>query len=49
MRSGIIRPEQYFTQKVPVASAIDAYHHFDQHENGWLKVKLEPAAAQKVA
>ena len=49
VRSGVIRPEQYFTQKVPVASAIDAYHHFDQHENGWLKVKLEPAAAQKVA
>jgi threonine dehydrogenase-like Zn-dependent dehydrogenase len=49
VRSGVMRPEQYFTQKVPVVSAIDAYHHFDRHENGWLKVKLEPAAVQKVA
>lgn len=49
VRSGVMRPEQYFTQKVPVASAIDAYHHFDQHENGWLKVKLEPATVHKAA
>ncbi|MEG9438583.1 glutathione-dependent formaldehyde dehydrogenase [Edaphobacter sp. HDX4] len=49
VRSGVIRPEQYFTQKIGVTSAIDAYHHFDQHEHGWLKVKLEPAAAEKAA
>jgi threonine dehydrogenase-like Zn-dependent dehydrogenase len=49
VRAGVIRPEQYFTQKVGVTSAIDAYHHFDQHEHGWLKVKLEPAAADKAA
>lgn len=49
VRSGVMRPEQYFTQRVPVASAIDAYHHFDQHENGWLKVKLEPATVHKAA
>ena len=42
VRSGVIRPEQFFTQKVPVASAIDAYRHFDRHDHGWLKVKLEP-------
>ena len=45
VRSGVIRPEQFFTQKVPVASAIDAYRHFDQHDHGWLKVKLEPGTA----
>ena len=45
VRSGVMRPEQFFTQKVPVASAIDAYRHFDQHEHGWLKVKLEPGTA----
>lgn len=44
VRSGVIHPEQFFTQKVPVTSAIEAYHHFDRHEDGWLKVKLEPAA-----
>ncbi len=42
VRSGAMRPEQFFTEKVPVASAIEAYRHFDQHKHGWLKVKLEP-------
>ena len=45
VRSGIMHPEQFFTQKVPVASAIDAYRYFDRHEHGWLKVKLEPGTA----
>ncbi len=42
VRSGVMHTEQFFTEKVPVASAIDAYRHFDRHEHGWLKVKLEP-------
>ena len=41
VRAGVVRPQEFFTQKVPVASAIDAYRRFDQHEHGWLKVKLE--------
>ena len=45
VRSGTLRPEQFFTQKVPVSGAIEAYRHFDQHEPGWLKVKLEPGNA----
>lgn len=49
VRSGVMRPEQFFTQKMPVASAIDAYHHFDQHAPGWLKVKLEPEAGRLAA
>ena len=49
VRSGVFHPEEFFTQRVPVTSAIDAYHRFDQHEAGWLKVKLEPAQAQKAA
>ncbi len=49
VRSGVMHPEQFFTQRAPLASALDAYHHFDQHEHGWLKVKLEPAQAQKAA
>ncbi len=32
VRSGVFRPEQFFTQRVPVSSAIDAYHHFDGSE-----------------
>ncbi|MGI4827540.1 MAG: zinc-dependent alcohol dehydrogenase [Janthinobacterium lividum] len=42
VRSGVFHPEQFFTEKVPMVSAIDAYRHFDQHDHGWLKVKLEP-------
>jgi threonine dehydrogenase-like Zn-dependent dehydrogenase len=49
VRSGVMHPEQFFTQRVPVTSAMDAYHHFDRHESGWLKVKLEPQAAQRAA
>jgi threonine dehydrogenase-like Zn-dependent dehydrogenase len=45
VRSGVMRPEQFFTQKQPMLSVIDAYHHFDQHEPGWMKVKLEPSAS----
>ena len=45
VRSGVMHPEQFFTQKVPVASAINAYRHFDKHDQGWLKVKLEPGTA----
>ena len=45
VRSGVMRPEQFFTQKVPVSGAIEAYRRFDQHEAGWLKVKLEPGQA----
>ena len=37
VRSGVMRPEQFFTQQVPFTSAMDAYHHFDRHESGWLK------------
>jgi threonine dehydrogenase-like Zn-dependent dehydrogenase len=49
VRSGVFRPEQFFTQRAPVSSAVDAYHHFDQHEAGWLKVKLEPGEVRKAA
>jgi threonine dehydrogenase-like Zn-dependent dehydrogenase len=49
VRSGVMRTEQFFTQRQPLASAIDAYHHFDQHEQGWLKVKLEPGEVRKAA
>lgn len=49
VRSGVMRPEQFFTRDLPVASVIDAYHHFDQHERGWLKVKLEPGGRTEAA
>lgn len=49
VRSGVLHPEQFFTRRAPLASAIDAYRHFDQHEHGWLKVKLEPGETRKAA
>jgi hypothetical protein len=44
-----MHPEQFFTQRAPLTSAIDAFRHFDRHEAGWLKVKLEPGEVQKAA
>lgn len=49
VRSGVMHPEEFFTQRQSVSSAIEAYHHFDQHEAGWLKVKLEPEGARRAA
>jgi threonine dehydrogenase-like Zn-dependent dehydrogenase len=49
VRSGGVRPADIITQYEPVASAIDAYKHFDKREAGWIKVVLEPAAPAKAA
>lgn len=49
VRSGIIQPEQFLTQKEPLQSAMDAYRSFATHERGWIKVKLEPAAGKRKA
>jgi len=49
VRSGVMRPEQFFSRREPMLSVLDAYHHFDQHEQGWLKVKLEPEEAHLAA
>lgn len=49
VRSGVIRPEQFLTQKEPMQSAIDAYRSFAEHERGWIKVKLEPASHKRKA
>ncbi|WP_263417759.1 zinc-dependent alcohol dehydrogenase [Terriglobus albidus] len=49
VRSGVIRPEQFLTQKAPIQSAIDAYRSFVRHEPGWIKVKLEPSLSKQNA
>jgi threonine dehydrogenase-like Zn-dependent dehydrogenase len=49
VRSGVIRPEQFLTQKEPIQSAIDAYRSFAEHQRGWIKVKLEPSAHSRKA
>lgn len=49
VRSGVIRPEQFLTQKEPMQAAVNAYRSFATHERGWIKVKLEPSARSKKA
>jgi threonine dehydrogenase-like Zn-dependent dehydrogenase len=49
VRSGVVRPETFLTQKEPIQSAIDAYRSFARHERGWIKVKLEPSARSRKA
>ncbi len=41
--SGRIEPKRIITQERQLTSAIDAYHKFDAHERGWVKVVLEAA------
>jgi threonine dehydrogenase-like Zn-dependent dehydrogenase len=48
VRSGAVDPTEIITQQ-PVASAIEAYQHFDKREAGWIKVVLEPEAPAKAA
>ncbi len=43
VKTGVIDPLQVLTQRAPLASAIDAYHHFDRREAGWMKVELMPS------
>ncbi len=45
VRAGVFDPTEVLTQKKPLASALDAYQHFDARETGWEKVELIPAAA----
>ncbi|HEY7355536.1 MAG TPA: hypothetical protein VH590_03685, partial [Ktedonobacterales bacterium] len=40
--NGTIKPRQIITQREPLGSAVDAYKAFDKHQEGWLKVELQP-------
>jgi threonine dehydrogenase-like Zn-dependent dehydrogenase len=39
------RPHRDRERRQPLTSAIEAYEAFDRRDEGWLKVKLEPAGA----
>jgi threonine dehydrogenase-like Zn-dependent dehydrogenase len=39
--TGRIDPTKVLTQSVPLSGVIDAYHHFDRRESGWVKVALD--------
>jgi threonine dehydrogenase-like Zn-dependent dehydrogenase len=43
IESGVVVPSSVITSVEPIASAIDAYHAFDERRAGWVKVELVPA------
>jgi threonine dehydrogenase-like Zn-dependent dehydrogenase len=45
VRAGAIDPERVLTHSQPLMNAVEAYKAFDRREPGWIKVKLESAAA----
>jgi threonine dehydrogenase-like Zn-dependent dehydrogenase len=40
--AGRVDPSKILTQSEPLTDAISAFKSFDQHQSGWIKVKLEP-------
>jgi threonine dehydrogenase-like Zn-dependent dehydrogenase len=49
VRDGSLSPGEVLTQTEPITSVIEAYKAFDKREPGWIKVKLEPPSARRVA
>ena len=41
--SGAVDPTAILTHDQPLTSAIEAFERFDQREEGWIKIELEPA------
>ncbi len=44
VRAGAVDPARIVTQKQPLKRALDAYRAFDERQERWIKVELEPAA-----
>jgi threonine dehydrogenase-like Zn-dependent dehydrogenase len=42
--AGRVDPAKVLTQDEPLTDAISAFKAFDQHQSGWIKVKLEPGS-----
>ena len=49
VRIGAIDPTEVLTQVEPISDVIEAYKQFDKRTHGWVKVMLEPVAAEHVA
>jgi threonine dehydrogenase-like Zn-dependent dehydrogenase len=49
VESGVFDPSRILTQSEPLTNVIDAYKAFDQREQGWIKVMLEPQANVRAA
>ena len=44
VKNGTLDPQRVISHQGPVTGAIEAYHAFEQHQPGWLKVELDPKA-----
>jgi threonine dehydrogenase-like Zn-dependent dehydrogenase len=44
VRSGAVRPSEILTHVEDMTGAIDAYDEFDERQEGWRKVALDPAS-----
>jgi len=42
VRAGILEPRKLITQHKTLTAAVDAYKAFDAHQEGWVKVELQP-------
>ncbi len=49
VRIGRIDPLEVLTKREPLASAVDAYKHFDKREAGWIKTELTLPSEAKLA
>lgn len=45
--AGRVDPARILTQNEPLTDAISAFRKFDEHQPGWIKVKLEPGQQQQ--
>ena len=49
VKSNVVDPAEILTHVGPLTGALDAYKEFDRRQPGWIKVRLEPEAAERVA
>jgi threonine dehydrogenase-like Zn-dependent dehydrogenase len=46
VRSGVVDPVKILSKVEPLTNVIEAYEAFDKREPGWLKIELQPVAAE---
>jgi threonine dehydrogenase-like Zn-dependent dehydrogenase len=46
VRSGIVDPVKILSKVEPLTNVIEAYEAFDKRDPGWLKIELQPVAAE---
>ena len=46
VRSGVVDPVKILSKVEPLTNVIEARKAFDKREPGWLKIELQPVAAE---